>query len=274
MKAITSNIDFKKVLSEKRFKGLWGLMIGFQAHYIGAMLFQTLSAFAKSGTYLLLQFFVDNYLIAQSQEVDLWVIAIGFVGLFLVQGGATFFSQRAAAFTAESTVKRLRDYLYDHIQNLTFAYHALTDTGDLIQRCTSDVDAIRRFFADQAIGLGRIVILFIVNFIAIMRLNTRLALISVIVVPFVVFVSIFFFRKVAKAYEAYQEQDAILSTTLQENLSGVRVVKAFAQQPYEIDKFKKDNLEKYRRGRKLLTIHSLFWPISDILCGAHLLAGY
>lgn len=274
MKAITKNIDFKKVLSEKRFKGLWGLMIGFQAHYIGAMLFQTLSAFAKSGTYLLLQFFVDNYLIAQSQEVDLWVIAIGFVGLFLVQGGATFFSQRAAAFTAESTVKRLRDYLYDHIQNLTFAYHAKTDTGDLIQRCTSDVDAIRRFFADQAIGLGRIVILFIVNFIAIMRLNTRLALISVIVVPFVVFVSIFFFRKVAKAYEAYQEQDAILSTTLQENLSGVRVVKAFAQQPYEIDKFKKDNLEKYRRGRKLLTIHSLFWPISDILCGAQLLAGY
>ncbi len=274
MKAITKNIDFKKVLSEKRFKGLWGLMSGFQAHYIGAMLFQTLSAFAKSGTYILLQFFVDNYLVAQSQEVDLWVIAIGFVGLFLVQGGATFFSQRAAAYTAESTVKRLRDYLYDHIQNLTFAYHAKTDTGDLIQRCTSDVDAIRRFFADQAIGLGRIVILFIVNFIAIMRLNTRLALISVIVVPFVVFVSIFFFRKVAKAYEAYQEQDAILSTTLQENLSGVRVVKAFAQQPYEIDKFKKDNLEKYRRGRKLLTIHSLFWPISDILCGAQLLAGY
>jgi ATP-binding cassette subfamily B protein len=113
-----------------------------------------------------------------------------------------------------------------------------------------------------------------VNFIALLQLNVKLALYSVIVVPIVIFISVYFFRKVTKAYEAYQEQDAVLSTTLQENLSGVRVVKAFARQPYEIDKFKRDNLEKYKRGRKLSTLHSLFWPISDILCGAQLLVGY
>ncbi len=268
------NLDLKTLLDEKRLKGLWNLMSGYQGLYVGAMLFQAVAALAKSGTYLLLEYFVDKFLLAQTAGVDIWVVAVGFVVLFLFQGAATFMSQKSAAQTAEGTIQRLRNYLYDHLQNLTFAYHAKTDTGDLVQRCTSDVDALRRFYADQAIGVGRIIILFLVNFIAIMRLNTRLALLSVIVVPIVVFVSIYFFRKVSHAYEAYQEQDAILSTTLQENLSGVRVVKAFARQPYEITKFERDNLEKYKRGRKLLTIHSLFWPISDVLCGAQLLAGY
>ena len=267
-------IDLKTTLTEKRWRGLWMLMSGFQVQYIGAMLYQAVSAIAKSGTYLLLEYFIDSYLITQTGKYSVWLVALGFILLFLVQGIATFLSQKDAAKTAEGTIQRLRDYLYDHIQNLTFAYHAKTDTGDLVQRCTSDVDAIRRFYADQAIGLGRIVILFIVNFIALLRLNTQLALVSVIVVPIIIFISIYFFRKVAQAYEAYQEQDAVLSTTLQENLSGVRVVKAFARQPYEIDKFKRDNFEKYVRGRKLLTIHSLFWPISDVFCGAQLLAGY
>lgn len=267
-------LDLKNLLDEKRLKGLWNLMSGYQGLYVGAMLYQAVAALAKSGTYLLLEYFVDNFLLAQTAGVDVWVVAVGFVVLFLFQGGATFMSQKSAAQTAEGTIQRLRNYVYDHIQNLTFAYHAKTDTGDLVQRCTSDVDALRRFYADQAIGVGRIVILFLVNFIAILRLNTRLALLSVIVVPLVVFVSIYFFRKVSQAYEAYQEQDAVLSTTLQENLSGVRVVKAFARQPYEITKFERDNLEKYKRGRKLLTIHSLFWPISDVLCGAQLLVGY
>jgi ATP-binding cassette subfamily B protein len=164
--------------------------------------------------------------------------------------------------------------LYDHLQRLSFSFHDTTPTGDLEQRCSSDVDAIRRFYADQAIGVGRIVILFTVNFIAILNLNVALALFSVIAVPLIVIISIFFFRKVTKAYEAYQEQDAVLSTTLQENLTGVRVVKAFARQDYEIENFDKDNFEKYRRGRRLLIMHSGYWPVSDIIAGLQMLAGY
>ena len=97
---------------------------------------------------------------------------------------------------------------------------------------------------------------------------------SVIAVPFILWTSLFFFKKVSKAYEAYQEQDAVLSTTLQENLSGVRVVKAFARQPHEIEKFEKNNWQKFQLGKRLLTIHSLFWPVSDILCGAQMLGGF
>jgi ATP-binding cassette subfamily B protein len=96
----------------------------------------------------------------------------------------------------------------------------------------------------------------------------------VAVVPVIVVVSAWFFKKISKAYESYQEQEAKLSTTLQENLTGVRVVKAFARQGYEMDKFEKDNWEKFLQGRKLLRMHSLFWPLSDLLCGFQMLAGF
>ena len=86
--------------------------------------------------------------------------------------------------------------------------------------------------------------------------------------------SLFFFRRTMKAYEAFQEQEAVLSTTLQENLSGVRVVKAFARQPYEMEKFDKENWKKYQRGRRLLLMRAFFWPVSDIVCGLQMLIGY
>lgn len=266
--------DLKQAISSNRLVGLWRLMHGYQADYGFATLMQGLAALAKTTTYLLLSFFVDSYILNKTGDYPVWLIAAAFIALAGFQGFFTFLSGRYAARTAEGTVKRLRDYLYDHIQNLPFAYHAKTDTGELVQRCTSDVDALRRFYNDQAIGIGRIVLLFIVNFIALLQLNTKLALLSVIAVPLILITSIYFFKKVSKAYEAYQEQDAVLSTTLQENLSGVRVVKAFARQNHEIEKFEQNNWEKFIRGKKLLTIHSLFWPISDTICGAQMLAGF
>jgi ATP-binding cassette subfamily B protein len=137
-----------------------------------------------------------------------------------------------------------------------------------------DVDALRRFFSDQAIGVGRIVLLFVINFTALLRLNWQLALLSIVTIPVIVLTSLWFFKRVTKAYEAYQAQEAVLSTTLQENLTGVRVVKAFARQEHERKKFEKDNWEKFMRGRRLLRMHSLFWPISDIVCGFQMLGGF
>jgi ATP-binding cassette subfamily B protein len=146
--------------------------------------------------------------------------------------------------------------------------------GELIQRSTSDVDAVRRFFADQAIGVVRIGMLFLVNLVALLALNAKLAAASIVVVPLIVGVSIFFFRRVSKAYDEYQDQDAVLSTMLQENLAGVRVVRAFAQQDFETAKFEKENIEKFRRGKILLLMHALFWPSTDILCASQILAGF
>jgi len=268
------NYDLRKAISPNRLVGLWRLLNGYHWHYAAAVTLQGLSAYSKTLTYFLLSYFVDSYLIQQTGTYPIPLIALGFVAFAALQGIFTYLSGRLAAMSAEGSVERLRNFLFDHIQHLPFAYHGESDTGELVQRCTSDVDALRRFYNDQAIGIGRISLLFIINFIALLQLNTRLALMSVIAVPFILWTSLFFFKKVSKAYEAYQEQDAVLSTTLQENLSGVRVVKAFARQPHEIEKFEKNNWQKFQLGKKLLTIHSLFWPVSDILCGAQMLGGF
>jgi ATP-binding cassette, subfamily B, bacterial len=266
--------DLKQALRENRLSGLWRLMSGYHWTYFGATMSQGIAALSKTATYLLLLYLVDAILDTGASARMLLLVALGFVGLAAFEGVFTFLSGRLAAQTAEGIARRLRNYMFDHIQRLSFSYHAETSTGELISRSTSDVDALRRFFADQAIGVGRVLLLFIVNFGAILYLNWQLGLFSIIVVPFLIIVSILFFRKITKVYEAYQEQEATLSTTLQENLSGVRVVKAFARQSYERDKFEKDNWEKYRRGRSLMLMHSLFWPVTDILVSIQLLGGY
>ncbi len=273
--------DVQTALRDNRLQGLWRLMTGFRLAYLGAALSLGIAATSKTGTYLLLRYFSDqvlsrltgNSLPAEALARLPW-IAAGFVGLALFEGSFTYLSGRLSAYTAEGVAMRLRNYLFDHIQRLTFTYHDKTQTGDLIQRSTSDVDAMRRFYADQAIGVGRVILLFVINFTALVTLNLKLALLSILVVPVIVITSLFFFRKVTKAYEAYQEQDAVISTILQENLAGVRVVKAFARQDFEKDKFEKGNWEKYLRGRRLLIMHSAFWPLSDILCGAQMLGGF
>jgi len=269
-----SEYDLKQAVHPNRLIGLLRLMTGYRLLYLAANLSIGISAAAKTCTYLLLSYFVDHFLQARDASVTLIVIALGFVGLAAIEGTFSFMSGRLAAYCSESITRRLRNYLFDHIQHLSFTYHSKTETGELIQRCTSDTDALRRFFSDQAIGIGRIVFLFVINFVAILQLNAKLAILSVIVVPVVLIVSIIFFRKISKLYESYQAQDAVVSTTLQENLTGIRVVKAFARQDYEINKFDRQNWEKFVRGRNLLTMQSLFWPISDTVCNIQIIVGY
>jgi ATP-binding cassette subfamily B protein len=269
----TSDYDLKRALHPNRLVGLWRLMTGFRLRYIGATVSLGISATGKTCTYLLLRYFIDNFQNAQS-NISLPLIALGFLGLAAVEGSFSYFSGRLAAQTAEGVTRRLRNYLFDHIQYLSFTYHSKTETGNLIERATSDVDALRRFFADQAIGIGRIILIFVINFIALLNLNVTLALVSVIVVPLVLLTSIFFFKRVTKAFESYQEQEATISTSLQENLTGVRVVKAFARQDHEAEKFNQENWEKYRRGKHLVLMQGLFWPISDTLCNAQILSGF
>lgn len=266
--------DLKNAVTENRAQGLWRIMTGFRLTYAGAILSLGVGTASKTATFFLLAYFVDEILGGDALQMDrLIMIGLAFVGLALLEGTFTFNSGRLAARTAEGIAYRLRMYLFDHIQRLNFTYHDNMQTGELLQRSTSDVDAIRRFFSDQAIGVGRIITLFIINFTALLILHSGLALISVVVVPIIVIMSFFFFRKVSKAYEAFQEQDAVLSTTLQENLTGVRVVKAFARQEYEMNKFDRENNKRFALGRRLLRMHSFYWPVSDTLGSIQMLVG-
>ena len=270
----TQNFDLKTTVTGRRLTGLWRMLRGYRLAYSGALLSLGIAAVSKTLTYLLLAYLIDEALGRGIFDQTLILIGLGFIGLALIEGAFTFISGRLAARTSEGIARRLRDYLFDHLQRLSFTYHDKAQTGELIQRVTSDVDAIRRFFADQAINAGRIVLLFAINFIALLRLYAPLAWFSVIVIPIVLVISMWFFKRISTAYEAHQEQEAALSTTLQENLSGVRVVKAFARQAFERDKFERANWEKFRRGRRLLINHALYWPVTDILSGLQMLAGY
>jgi ATP-binding cassette subfamily B protein len=261
------------IVTKRRLIGLWRLLHGYRLLYLVASVSLGIGTLARTGTYLWLRDFIDKILPSSPSTQTLLLAGLGFVGLAAIQGSFTFISGALSARTAENIARNLRSYLFDHIQRLTFTYHDQMQTGELISRSTSDVDAVRQFFADQLVNAGQILLLFVVNLIAIASIDLGLALRSILAVPLVLLTSVWFFRRITKAYEAYQEQEAVLSTTLQENLAGIRVVKAFARQTFEREKFERENWEKFLRGRQLFTMHSLFWPTTDIIAGAQLVAG-
>jgi ATP-binding cassette, subfamily B, bacterial len=270
----TPTYDLKNAISDNRLQGLWRLLTGFRVPYVGAIFSLVLATIAKTASFLLLAYFIDTVLGGDTAPMDVLVtIALLFIGLALLEGTFTFQSGKLAAKSSEGVSLRLRNYIYDHLQRLHFTYHDKTQTGELIQRSTSDVDAIRRFYAEQIIGAARILTLFVINFTAILILNVQLALLSVIAIPIMLVMSFFFFKKIEKVYESFQVQDAVLSTRLQENLTGVRVVKAFARQEYEIEKFDQENWKRFTLGRNMLKMMAIYWPVSDSIGFVQMLGG-
>ena len=150
--------DFQHIVTDNRLAGLLRMMRGYRIIYVVAAISLAIAALARTGIYLWLRYFIDDVLPSTPTPTRLFWVGMGFIGLALFQGIFTFVSGALAARTAEGIVRQLRNYLFDHIQRLTFTYHDQTPTGELIQRSTSDVDALRRFFADQIIGLGRILL--------------------------------------------------------------------------------------------------------------------
>jgi len=276
----SDNFDFRTISTQNKLLGLWKVMTGYHKYYIWAISALTISSVAKTAGLFVLREFADIV----SAKSPLWwngsmiftftMISLMFLSFSVIEGVFAYISGRSSAYTAENVARRLRNFMFDQIQRLSFSYHNQTPTGDLIERVTSDLDTVRRFFSEQLIGMGRILLLFFINWGAILSINVKLGLLSVVVIPPILIISYWFFTRVTKAFEAYQVQEARLSTTLQENLNGVRVVKAFARQNYEKEKFEKENFQKFIKGKFLLLMHSLFWPLSDIVLGFQMLAGF
>ena len=251
-----------------RWWGLMKLLTGYRLLYLAAICVVGLSALGNTGIYLLISQFVDDVLPLESYGNLLPLYALGVVGLALVQGFFSYLSGRWAGQVSERVAQRLRDYLYDHLQKLSFTQHDRIKVGEMLARTTSDVDTIRKVFAEQAVGFGRIFFLFIVSFTALAMLNFELALYSTIIIPVLLITSYIFFIQIGKRYEEFQKQESKLTSRLQETLAGVRVVRAFARQDFERDRFAIENEEKWRAGLKLTRAHAMFWPSTDLLSGA------
>lgn len=164
---------------------------------------------------------------------------------------------------AQRAGKNIRDRMYSHIQNLDYEYHAKAETGDLIQRCTTDIENVMNFISEHFITVTRVFFILIVTVSLMIQLNLFMSLVSMILIPVIFTYSYLFFRRVQKAFEAQEETDARISGVLQENLTGIRVVKAFARQEYETKKFDKANKEHKDKTMDIILAMSQYWGFSD-----------
>ena len=167
--------------------------------------------------------------------------------------------------------------MYEHITDLSYSYHNNVDTGDLIQRCTSDIDATSTFIANQFPNLLSIIATVLIGSYQMYKIDPTMMLVSLIIVPITGVSSILYFRYSSKLIDKMEEKEAELTTVIQENVNGVRVVKAFANEAYEIDKMETANSEYAKHSRKFIDTMSLYWGASDFVvilqCAATIVAG-
>jgi len=206
-----------------------------------------------------LQFLMDAF--GKNLLMVVWIIvAINFIrGVFLFLKGIL------SSYAAENIAQNMRDSLYRQIQYMTYEHHTKKETGDMIQRCTSDVETIRRFLGVQIVDLGRIIFMVFMSVAIMLTLNVKLTLYAVALIPILFGFSYVFFTKVQKNFLKSDEAEGKLTTVLQENLSGVRVVRAFGREKYEIDKFEEVNQTYKKTTYRLIEILAMFWSSSDLI---------
>ena len=167
----------------------------------------------------------------------------------------------------EGTAKKIRDKLFSHIQRLPYAWHNLNQTGDIIQRYTQDVELIRNFISGQMMELLRVFFLIVTPLALMFSMNARLALVALAFIPVVLAYSMTFFRIVGKKFQAADEAEGYLTAIVQENLTGVRVVRAFGRERFEKDKFNKQNDLFSDMWVKLGYVMGTNWGLGDLLSG-------
>ena len=263
---------------------IWRFLKPVVGFFIAALLFACLSNAFHAMTPQIIKVTVDNILgnaapaegdwfssllPLEALRVDpgrslLWAaIAVAVVALFR---GVFIFGQRYyLAKGSEGFVKRIRDALFGHIQHLSFAWHKAHSTGDMIQRCTSDVEVIRGFVCNQLVEVVRTVFLIILYLCIMFSMNVKLSLISLVFIPIVGLSSGVFYRKISKRFQAADEAEGELTTCAQENLTGVRVVRAFGREKFELDRFQGKNERFSALWIKLGKLLSVYWASGTLL---------
>ena len=196
---------------------------------------------------------------------NLWIVGLMLVGLNILSGVFGFGKGRAQAVAGENVSLTLRESLYGHIQRLPFAYHVKAETGDLVQRCTSDVETVRRFLSMQLMQVVNALLAITIALVYLFRENVKITLISMIMIPGLFLFAWLFFRWVIKNFRLSDEAEGKMSAVLQENLTGVRVVRAFGQQEYEVEKFEKVSSDFRKKTFKLCNLLAVYWATSDFL---------
>ncbi len=173
---------------------------------------------------------------------------------------------------AEKLVETMRNRLFRHIAHLSYAWYSGNQTGDIIQRCTSDVETVKRFVSEQLTGMFRILVMIVLSLYFMAGIHFRLMLLSACFVPMIFLYSLFFHKKIGKTFLAADEEEGKLSSIAQENLTGVRVVRAFGRENDEKERFEKQNNIYTSAYMKLSVLISVFWSMGDFFSGLQVMA--
>ena len=197
----------------------------------------------------------------------IWVMAFLIVLMAALSGGLSIVRPALTSSAAFDIARDLRDWFYSHVQRLPFSYHAKTQTGDLIQRATSDIETTQRFLSNVMLELLRTVFLLVVGFFLMAGLNVPLTVISFLMVPIIIVDSFWFMKKIDTIVEEFEGQESRVYTVIQENLTGARVVRAFGREKFEVDKLHIEN--ETLRGQFIHFYNYLcgLWCSLDVLSG-------
>ncbi len=198
--------------------------------------------------------------------ISLTVIAVACVGAL-----SRYLFRLNNSRGAETLVQRMRNTLFEHILHLPFSWHSENRTGDIIQRCTSDVETIKVFLSEQLTALVRILVLITLALYFMFDIQPRLALVAMAFTPVIVMYSFFFHRRIGSAFEHADIEEGKLSSIAQENLTGVRVVRAFGREKYERTRFESQNDSYTAEWVRLMKILSQFWATGDLFSGLQVL---
>ena len=198
---------------------------------------------------------------------NLWIMAAATLGFTVLSGIIRFCRARLNTRAGEGSVRRLRDRLYAHIQRLPYRWHAAAQTGDVIQRATTDVDTIRRFVSNMLLEFVRTVLMVLVGAAVMFTINRTLAFITIGMVVPVAVVSVLFHKRIHRLFTEQEEAEGRLFTVMQENVTGIRVVRAFGRSGYELEKFNTANEENRAKLLKVNRTFAALWGTLDLLCG-------
>ena len=189
----------------------------------------------------------------------------------ILSGVFSFLARINTAKASENAIKSLRDALYGHIQKLPFSWHTAHQTGEIIQRCTSDVEVIRNFVSAQMVEVFRIVFLIVMTMAIMFSMNVKISLVVAVFIPIIALYSFFFSSKISKRFMDADIAEGKLSSTVQENLTGVRVVRAFGRENFEIERFDERNNHFADLWIRLGHMMTTYWSTGDFIMALQVL---
>lgn len=201
----------------------------------------------------------------------LWIIAAAITVFALLSAVFRYIQRLYNTKASETLVETVRNLLFAHIERLPFGWHMKNRTGDIIQRCTSDVDTVKEFLSEQLTAILQIVIKVVFSLAVMFSMNAKLALAATLTMPVILLYSAIFGRRIGKHFRECDENEGILSAMAQENLTGVRAVRAFGREEYERERFGKQNDHYTDLWVRLARLLSAFWGMGDFIAGTQAL---